>query len=237
MRIALIGYGRMGREVEKAAIKRGHTIVLKIDKDNTSDFVTERLQSCEVAIEFSQSESAPTNIMKCIDAGVPVVSGTTGWLDSFEDVKNELERKNGSLLYASNFSIGVNILFRINSQLAGIMSGKSNFTPNIREIHHIHKKDSPSGTAITLADEIVNLTGMEGWSIDNRSSERIIHIDSVREGEVPGVHEINWRSEDDSIVLRHEAFSRSGFSNGAVLAAEFIIGKRGLFTMGDVLGF
>jgi len=236
MRIAIIGYGRMGQEIHKTAMQRGHEIKLVIDKDNRDDLNSKHLEDIDVAIEFSQPESAATNILTCLNEGVPVVSGTTGWLERFGEVSESVRRLNGTFLYASNFSIGVNILFSINRQLALLMEKFNDYTPSITEIHHTRKLDAPSGTAITLAGDISSCTGWDGWTQGVDPDKKKIRIDSVREGDVTGIHEIDWISETDKISIRHEAFNRSGFAIGAVFAAEFASRRKGLLTMSDLLG-
>lgn len=227
----------MGMEVQKAAIARDHEVVLVIDKDNRTDLNREKLSQADVAMEFSQPEAAADNIIKCLESGIPVVSGTTGWLSRYSEVTAIVEKSGGTLLYASNFSIGVNILFNINRRLAGIMNNFDSYDPAITEIHHTKKLDAPSGTAITLADNIIENTCYEGWIPGEKMVEGKIPVRSVREGDIPGIHEVCWKSETDALTLRHESFSRSGLALGAVLAAEFIRDRKGLFTMSDLLGF
>lgn len=238
MKIALIGYGRMGHEIEEIAIKRGHTINLKIDVDNSGDLNPEKLKDIDAAIEFSVPESAFRNISSCLKAGVPVVSGTTGWLKDFEKAADLCKRNKTSFIHSSNFSIGVNLLFRLNSELAKRISDYSDYTVSIEEIHHIKKLDAPSGTAISLAEGIIKQhTGYDGWTPENVISENRIPVRSVREGTVPGTHIVTWNSSVDAISLKHEARNRKGFALGAVVAAEFISTRKGVFTMADVLGF
>jgi 4-hydroxy-tetrahydrodipicolinate reductase len=238
MNIALIGYGRMGHEIEALALRRGHLIKLIIDQDNAVDLKGANLKSIDVAIEFSLPEAALKNIVTCLEAKIPVVSGTTGWLKDFE-VAAETCRKSGtSFIHSSNFSIGVNIFFHINSELAKQMVHLSDYSPSIVEVHHTKKLDAPSGTAIALAEGIRHkLPKFEGWCFENDKKENCIPINSVREGVVPGTHTVTWDSEIDCISLKHEAKNRKGFALGAVVAAEFIHLKRGIFTMSDVLGF
>jgi len=237
MNIAIIGYGRMGNEVHKAALKRGHNVTLIVDRENTGDLNNQNLRDVEVAIEFSQPESAPSNILACLNEGIPVVSGTTGWLDHFSEISEAVKRLDGTFLYASNFSIGVNILFSINRQLSVVMRNFKDYRPSITEVHHTHKLDAPSGTAISLADDICACSGLDGWTAGDSAEDNKIGISSVREGEVPGIHEIDWVSGIDKISLRHEAFSRTGMAVGAVFAAEFASRRKGLLTMGDLLDF
>jgi 4-hydroxy-tetrahydrodipicolinate reductase len=238
MKIALIGYGIMGHEIEEIAVKRGHTIGLIIDIDNCGDLNPEKLRDIDAAIEFSVPESAFRNISACLEAGVPVVSGTTGWLKDY-DKAAELCRRNGtSFVQSSNFSIGVNLLFRINSELAQRIRDYSGYSVSIEETHHIKKLDAPSGTAISLADGIKNQhPGYDGWTQEDVSPEKKIPVRSIREGTVPGTHIVTWDSSIDAISLKHEAKNRKGFALGAVVAAEFVCTRKGVFTMSDVLGF
>ncbi len=236
MKIALLGYGKMGREIEKIAVGRQHEMVLRIDVDNLMEFTTENLQKADVAIDFSTPASAVANIMKCFEAGVPIVCGTTGWIDKLEEIKQECTKSNGTFFYASNFSIGVNIFFAVNRYLASLMTKVQGYEPILKEIHHIHKLDEPSGTAITLANELIEkYPRKKGWELNTEGDEGKLGITAVREGEVPGTHIINWDSEVDRIEITHEAKSRKGFAIGAVLAAEFIKDKKGVFSMNDVL--
>ena len=220
MRIALIGYGKMGHIIEEVARERGHEIVCIIDKDNLQDFDSEAFASADVAIEFTTPTTAEANVRRAWDKGKPVVCGTTGWnVGSLCD--EELKKKNAALVWSSNYSIGVNILFALNQRLAELIT--SDYTPSIVETHHIHKLDAPSGTAKTLAEQIETVRGIRP------------EIESIREGEVPGIHTICWDSEVDTLTLTHSAKSRKGFALGAVLAAEWIRGKKGFHTMKEVL--
>jgi 4-hydroxy-tetrahydrodipicolinate reductase len=238
MKIAIIGYGRMGHEIEGIAIRRGHTINLVIDKDNAGDLNAHNLKGIDVAIEFSFPETAFRNILTCLELKVPVVSGTTGWLADYEKAAEACRLNNTSFIHSSNFSLGVNILFRLNSELAGIMSGYHEYSPSIEEIHHIKKLDAPSGTAISLAGGIIGQNvNYTGWSQGKYKTGNKIPINSIREGTVPGIHTVEWESDDDIISLRHETRSRKGLASGALLAAEYISVRKGIFTMGDVLGF
>ncbi len=230
MNIALFGYGKMGKMIEKIAIERGHRIVVKVDVDSpTPDF-----SAMDVALDFSSPDAAFENIKGCLENGVPVISGTTGWLDSYEKAAAICKKHRGAFIYASNFSLGVNIFFELNSFLAGMMNSLVQYIPDIEEIHHLQKLDAPSGTAITLADGIIANSGYEGWSL-NGDGEDQIPIFSKREGEVAGTHTVSYRSEIDNIEIRHTAHSRMGFALGAVIAAEWIPGKEGVFGMKDVL--
>ncbi len=260
MRIALYGYGKMGRAIEAAAIERGHEIVLRVGSKNAG--VSPK--GADVAIEFSKPEEAVRNIGLCLSDHVPVVVGTTGWYDRMNEVKRAIDRQHGSLLWASNFSLGVNIFFCLNRALAAMME-KHRYAVHIDEIHHVHKLDAPSGTAITLARDIdLRNRRYSGWEL---ASSELVHTDhedadrkddpardhfidrqidaeaplpipilSERVGEVPGKHAVTWNSRNDRIVISHEAFDRSGFAQGAVVAAEWLRGRKGLFTMDDVLG-
>ncbi len=237
MKIALIGYGKMGKTIEQIAIARGHEIVARIDINNQEDFNSPEFKSADVAIEFSQPQSAMNNYRRAFAAGVKVVSGTTGWLENMPEVKEACE--NGSTFFhSSNFSLGVNIFFAINRYLAKIMNGFTNYEVSMEETHHIHKLDAPSGTAITLAEGIIeNISRKEAWveGVEPKSSE--IGITSIRRDEVPGIHTIKYESEVDTISITHDAKSRAGFALGAVVAAEFIKDKTGFITMQDMLKF
>ncbi|GHT59108.1 4-hydroxy-tetrahydrodipicolinate reductase [Bacteroidia bacterium] len=238
MRIALIGYGKMGREIEKIALDRKHEIVSIIDISNPEDFDSQGFLSAEAAIEFSQPQSAFDNYQKCFERNVPVVAGTTGWLSRLDEVKKNCETCNKTFFYASNFSIGVNIFFAVNRYLAKIMNNFPGYEVSMEEIHHIHKLDSPSGTGITLAEGILeNIDRKTQWKEATEGLPTDLLIHSKREGEVPGIHEIFYESEADTISIKHDAKSRKGFALGAVLAAEFVKGKKGFFTMKDMLDF
>jgi 4-hydroxy-tetrahydrodipicolinate reductase len=238
MNIALIGYGRMGHEIEAVALKRGHVVKLIIDMDNTADLCESKLSDIDVAIEFSTPGAAVENISRCLELAVPVVSGTTGWLKDYDRVAAICRKSDTSFIHSSNFSIGVNILFRINEELAKHMAGNSDYTVSIEEIHHIKKIDAPSGTAISLAQGIIGSHARyEKWCFANEKDEHCIPVHSVREGAVPGTHTVSWDSEIDTISIKHEAKNRKGLALGAVVAAEFIHSKKGIFTMSDVMGF
>jgi 4-hydroxy-tetrahydrodipicolinate reductase len=237
MKIALIGYGKMGKAIEEIAVSKGHEIVLKIDANNTSDFTKENIQKANVAIEFTGPDTAFENISKCIQWGVPVISGSTGWLDHFEKAKKLCEEKKGCLLYASNFSIGVNLFFEINKQVAALMEPYDNYNVSMTEIHHTEKKDAPSGTAISLAEQILAQIGRKKKWVNEISSEASdLIIRSERIDPAPGTHTVSYDSPIDSIEITHTAHTRKGFASGAVLAAEFANQKMGIFTMKDVLG-
>ena len=238
MRIALLGYGRMGQMIERIAIERGHEIILRVDGSNRMEVTTEQLCQADVAIEFSVPAVAVNHYTWCFDSGVPIVSGTTGWLEKWDEVIELCQQKKGGFFYASNFSIGVNLFFQLNQYLAKLMSGFEHYKVFIEETHHIHKLDAPSGTAITLAEGIVDQhTGYEGWQLNSGEEvhSRMIPITAKREGEVPGIHSVLYKSKVDEIEIRHAAFSREGFAMGAVLAAEFLKGKTGVFGMKDLL--
>jgi 4-hydroxy-tetrahydrodipicolinate reductase len=238
MNIALVGYGRMGHEIEEIALRRGHKISLIVDIGNNSDLNQEKLGGTDVAIEFSSPDSALGNISKCLEMKLPVVSGTTGWLEDYQKAVNLCIKNGTSFIHSSNFSIGVNLLFRLNEILAGYMKDYPDYSVSIEEIHHIKKLDAPSGTAIVLAGGIKDQhSGYRGWCFDKDRSEGLIPVRSVREGVVPGTHTITWDSEIDTLSLRHEAKNRKGLALGAVVAAEFIHLKKGVFTMNNVLGF
>lgn len=236
MKIALIGYGKMGKTIEQIAKDRGHEIVSIIDIDNLQDFESEAFKSADVAIEFTRPDVALGNVRKCFAARVPVVVGTTGW--NLNDVKEELEANGNTLFWASNFSLGVNIFAAVNRYLAKIMNGFPEYNVEMEEVHHIHKLDAPSGTAITLAEDILkNLDRKQAWTKETENSASDLAIKSIREGEVPGIHTITYDSPVDTITITHDAKSRAGFALGAVVAAEFTAGKKGLLGMCDMLKF
>jgi 4-hydroxy-tetrahydrodipicolinate reductase len=236
MNIALIGYGRMGHEIEKIAVKRGHSVKLVIDIDNKLDLNTGNLRGIDCVIEFTTPDSAYENIEKCLLNGIPVVSGTTGWLKDYSRAAEICLKHKTAFLHSTNFSIGVNLLFMLNASLAKKMSQYVEYQVSIEEIHHTKKLDAPSGTAISLAEGITaNHQGYKGWTLSEVPEEGMIPVKAVREGSVPGTHIITWDSEIDKISLRHEAKNRTGLALGAVVAAEFIHSKKGIFTMRDVL--
>ncbi len=238
MNIALIGYGKMGKTIEQFALSRGHKIVSIIDIDNPDDFGSEAFKSADVAIEFTAPETAFNNYMKCFEANVPVVSGTTGWLSRLDEIKKICKEQGKTFFYASNFSIGVNIFFALNKYLATIMDKFPSYDVSITETHHIHKKDAPSGTAITLAEGILdNMVRKEKWTLDKTEALSDLPIYAIREGEVPGIHEIVYESGVDYIQIKHDAKSRDGFALGAVIAAEFTAGKKGFLGMDDMFTF
>jgi 4-hydroxy-tetrahydrodipicolinate reductase len=237
MKIAIIGYGKMGKAIEEIAISKGHEIVLKIDLSNTADFTKENLQKAHVAIEFTGPHTAFENISSCIEWGVPVISGSTGWLEHFEKAKKLCEEKKGCLIYASNFSIGVNLFFEINKQVAALMEPYENYDVSMTETHHTEKKDAPSGTAISLAEQILAKIGRKNNWVNEASNEASdLIIRSERIDPAPGTHSVTYASPIDSIEITHTAHTRKGFAGGAVLAAEFANQKIGIFTMKDVLG-
>jgi len=239
MNIALIGYGKMGKAVEEIALQRGHHIVLKIDVENASDFNQANLSKADAAIEFSSPHSAFDNVMKCLQFKTPVVCGSTGWLDKYEEAKKYCIDNNGAFLYSSNYSIGVNIFFELNKRLAELMASHIEYDVSMTEIHHTQKKDAPSGTAITLAEQIMEkIPRKKNWVNHNISGHpEAIEIISERIDPAPGTHQIKYSSSIDDIEIIHTAHNRMGFATGAVLGAEFISGKKGIFSMKDVLGF
>jgi 4-hydroxy-tetrahydrodipicolinate reductase len=236
MNIALIGYGKMGKEIEQIAISRGHTITLKVDVSNASTYTINDLKKADVAIEFSTPESAINNIYKCFDAGVPVVVGTTGWLNKLDEVKQKCAAQKQSLFYASNYSIGVNLFFKLNEYLAKLMNSYPAYNVSLEEIHHVHKLDAPSGTAISLANQVLeNIHSKQKWVNDKSENPNELGIVSKRIDEVPGTHTVTYSSEVDEISMTHIAHSRKGFALGAVIAAEWIKGKTGVFGMNDLM--
>lgn len=238
MNIALIGYGRMGHEIEEAARRRAHSISAIIDAANKQDLNVGTLKGTDAAIVFTVPDAAFENVAACLRLGIPVVSGTTGWDDKYEDAVKICKENNTSFIHSSNFSLGVNLLFQLNRKLAEYMNRFEDYSVSIEEIHHIRKLDSPSGTAITLADGITkHHSRYEGWTLAQESAYNKVGIISLREGEVPGTHSITWNSAIDSLTLRHEARNRQGFAVGAVMAAEYIATRKGVFTINEVLGF
>ena len=231
MKIALLGYGRMGKAIEQIANERGHTIVAKIDKNENQG----KLSEAEVAINFSIPDAAVANIKAAMEKQIPVVCGTTGWLEQLKEVEDFCLLNKTAFLYASNFSVGVNLFFKLNEVLAKLMHPHKNYSAAMKEIHHIHKLDAPSGTAITLAEGIFDQSKYTDWSIDDTKGDITLPIAVERTGEVPGTHSIEYKSSVDSISIQHEAHSRQGFALGAVIAAEWIQDKKGVFTMNDVL--
>lgn len=240
MKIAIIGHGKMGRFIEEIALSRGHKIVSIIDEHNLEEFASKEFASADVAIEFTRPNSAVDNILKCFAAGVPVVSGTTGWTDSLPELQAMCAKKEGTLLWSSNFSVGMNIFMALNRYLTSVMAKFPEYSASMEEVHHIHKLDHPSGTALTLAEDIISLyPSLKGWKEPADESEVIeedlLPITAIREGEVPGIHSITWSSQADEITITHSAHSRAGFALGAVLAAEWLPGHSGYFTMSDVM--
>jgi len=231
MKLALLGYGKMGKTIERLAVEAGHEVVFIKDRANERGDLAE----ADVAIDFSTPEAAVNNISRCIMDGIPIVSGTTGWLKDYDKVLNLCEERNGSFIYASNFSIGVNLFFGLNEYLAKQMSSWPMYDISIEEIHHTEKKDAPSGTAISLAEGIIKNTAKEAWQLDGQG-DAVVPIHAKREEDVKGTHEITYSSEIDTISIKHEAHSRDGFAKGAILAAQWLQNKKGVFGMKDVLG-
>jgi 4-hydroxy-tetrahydrodipicolinate reductase len=237
MKIALIGYGKMGKAIEEIAVEKGHEVVLKIDISNANEFNKENIAKADVAIEFTGPHSAFENVSKCLQLGIPVVSGSTGWLDKWNEVKDLCTAVNGAMVYASNYSIGVNLFFELNTYLARLMNKHKEYDVVMKEIHHTQKKDAPSGTAITLAEQVLaNINSKKQWVNDATNKADDLVIVSERIDPYPGTHTIKYRSSIDEIEITHTAHSRKGFAGGAVLAAEFLVGKKGIFGMREVLG-
>lgn len=235
MKIALIGYGKMGHEIEKIALSRGHSIQIKIDKNNLEALNETNFNKSDIAIEFTQPDFAVNNYKACFKKNIPVVSGTTGWLKEFEEISQLCNDTNQSFFYASNFSIGVNIFFELNKKLAQLMNSISGYDVEMNEIHHAEKLDEPSGTAISLAEQIIdNLDTKTNWSL-NPSDNSDIKIKAERIKNVPGTHSVLYKSDVDEITIKHEAKNRKGFALGAVLAAEFLVDKKGVYNMQDLL--
>jgi len=238
MKIALLGYGKMGKEIEKIALSRGHEIVLKINVDNAQELTIDNLKKVDAAIEFSTPETAYSNIQKCFEANVPVVVGTTGWLHKIDEVKNSAQKEGKGFFYASNFSIGVNVFFEINKKLAQLMAPYKEYSIEMEEIHHTQKLDAPSGTAITLAEGILeNNSRKTKWVNDKTTADSELEIISKRIENIPGTHTVVYNSTIDEIYIRHTAHNRQGFALGAVVAAEFMKGKSGYYGMNDLLKF
>lgn len=236
IKIALIGYGKMGKAIEAIALQRGHEIVLKIDVDNAADFTAANLEKADAAIEFTGPHSAFNNVMKCLEYGVPLVCGSTGWLDKMDEVKTYCKQQNGCFLYASNFSVGVNIFFEINKRLAELMKPHADYTVSMEEIHHTQKKDAPSGTAVTLAEQVLATIDRKNKWVNNETDDpATLSIISKRIDPAPGTHTVSYHSAVDTIDIIHTAHNRTGFATGAVLAAEFVKGKKGIFSMKEVL--
>lgn len=239
MKIALIGYGKMGHIIERIALERGNTITCRIDNDNQEEFDSEAFKGSDVAIEFTTPGTAEENIRRCFEAGVPVVCGTTGWTASLPEMRKICDEGKGTLMWASNYSIGVNIFMAVNRYLSKIMDKFPEYTPELTEVHHIHKLDHPSGTAITLAEQIVgNTARIEGWMEPTDEAPMppyLLPVAHERRGEVPGIHTIVWRSEADEITISHSARSRDGFALGAVLAAEWLAGKKGYHEINELM--
>ena len=235
MKIALIGYGKMGHAIEEIAIQRGHTIKAKIDDHNLDQLPQLESSEIDVAIEFTSPEAVLENVRTCISSGIPVISGTTGWNDRMKEIIEFCKQEKGTFFYASNFSLGVNILFEVNRRLAEIMNRFEDYSVDMTEIHHIQKMDSPSGTAITLAEVIIeNIERVKNWKLDG-GAEGELGIQAIRENEVPGKHVINYENDIDRITVSHEAKTRKGFALGAVFVSEWIKGRKGFFTMKDFL--
>lgn len=236
MNITLIGYGKMGHAIEAIALERGHRIALIIDQHNREALNSEAFRQSDVAIEFTHPDSAVENLNACFRASVPVVCGSTGWLHQWTAVAAACNEQQGGLLYASNFSIGVNIFFSLNRKLAALMAAHPDYQVSVEEIHHTAKKDAPSGTAITLAEDIIQLQpGKTGWINASEAASNLIPIQSIREDPAPGTHRVSYRSSIDDIDIIHTAHNRKGFATGAVLAAEFMQQKKGIYSMQDVL--
>ena len=231
MKIALVGYGKMGKIIDEISQNRGHEIVARLRETPTA----ENLNNADVAIEFSNPEVAFENIKTCLENKIPVICGTTGWLDKKPEIEKIALENNTPFLYGSNFSLGVNLFFALNENLAKMMNKFNEYNCQLEEIHHIHKMDAPSGTAISLAEGIIQNSNFEAWKLEE-TKEKELGIFAIRENEVPGTHSVFYRSEVDEIEIKHTAYNRNGFALGAVIASEWIVDKKGIFTMKDVLG-
>lgn len=235
MKVAIIGYGKMGREIEKILLQRGHEVALIIDQENATDLNAENLKKIDVAIEFTTPATAYHNIRTCLECGTAIVSGTTGWTDRLKELQELCKEKGGAMFYASNYSIGVNLMFRLNRELARMMNAFNGYNVAMTETHHTEKKDSPSGTAVTLAEDIIaRLDRKTGWVNEPTDDESLIGIESFRIGMTPGDHTVTYTSEDDTLEIRHSIKNRRTLAQGAVVAAEFLCGKHGVFTMEDL---
>ncbi|MCH5334583.1 MAG: 4-hydroxy-tetrahydrodipicolinate reductase [Alistipes sp.] len=236
MKAAIIGYGKMGREIERILVQRGHQIVLKVDEANAADLNAANLESADVAFEFTTPATAERNIRTCLECGCAVVSGTTGWTEHLAEMERLCRERGGALFYASNYSPGVNIMFRLNKMLAEMMNRFDSFDVSLSETHHIHKKDAPSGTAITLAEQIAaGLDRKDGYASGQTDDARMIAVESIREGEIAGIHTVTYESEDERLVLSHTIKNRRTLAAGAVAAGEFLCGRKGVFGMEDML--
>ena len=231
MKIALVGYGKMGKIIDEISQSRGHEVVARLKETPNR----ESLKDADVVIEFSNPEAAFENIKVCLENKIPVICGTTGWLDKKPEIERIAVEQNSAFLYGSNFSLGVNLFFAINEKLAKLMNNVDEYQCQLEEIHHIHKKDAPSGTAISIAEGIIENSKYEAWKLDE-TKDKELGIFAIRENEVPGTHSVFYRSEVDEIEIKHTAFNRNGFALGAVIAADWIVGKQGVFSMNDVLG-
>lgn len=232
MKIALLGYGKMGQAIERVAEERGHTVVTRVGRNDSIEDITK----ADVVIEFTSPESAVNNLKFLISEDMPTVCGTTGWNDDLKEITNLVQAKKGALVHASNFSLGVNIFFELNKKLAAMMASFSDYEVTMTEIHHLEKKDAPSGTAITLAQGIMDYSAKTNWHLGQESTEDSVAIDALREKDVKGTHLVTYSSVVDTLEIKHAAHSREGFAIGAVIAAEWLAGKKGVFTMKDVLG-
>ncbi len=235
MKIALLGFGKMGQLIGQMAEARGHKVVLVIGVENSHELTIDALRQADVAIEFSAPDAAARHIQRCLEAGVPVVVGTTGWYDAYNGLVDLANSKQGAMLTATNFSLGVNLFFALSSWMGSVMNQHNAYQVRVDETHHVHKKDAPSGTAITIAERLLEHLNLKGWSLDGAEANSL-PIFAHRIDEVPGTHEVRFSSAEDEIVLSHVAHNRNGFASGAVMAAEWLVGKQGVFTMKDVLG-
>ena len=237
MKIAIIGYGKMGKAIEELALLKNHKIVVKIDSESDWKQIGDALGEADVAIEFSMPETAVANIKRCFEKDIPVVTGTTGWNTHEKEIKELCQQERQAVFIAANFSIGVNVLFEVNKKLASLMNRLGQYKISMEETHHVQKLDKPSGTAIRLAEDIIShIERINRWTMDEAKKDHELPIKSCREGQVTGIHSVNYISDSDKLEIRHEALNRSGFAQGALLAAEWIIGKKGVFGMNDLLG-
>lgn len=237
LKVGLLGYGKMGKTIETMASDYGVEIIWRIGREQRPSLTAEIIRQADVVIEFSRPEAGLENVLACLDAGVPVVSGTTGWQKELATAEALCHERSGAFLWASNFSVGVNLFFAVNKYLAGLMASRNEYKAHLTEIHHIHKLDAPSGTAVSIAEGLIAASDRyHTWSMELDPSSRTLPISAIREGEVPGTHIVCWSSQVDEIVIEHKAHARTGFAGGALLAAKWIVGRRGVFNMTDVLG-
>lgn len=237
LKVGLLGYGKMGKTIDSMALAYEVEIVWRIGQEQRPSLTAEKIREADVVIEFSRPEAGLENVLACLEAGVPVVSGTTGWQKDLDMAVARCHEKSGAFLWASNFSVGVNLFFAVNKYLAGLMNSRPEYKADLTEIHHVHKLDAPSGTAVSIAEGVVAANERySGWSMEVESGPGALPVSAIREGEVPGTHIVRWSSQVDEIVIEHKAHARTGFAGGALLAAKWLVGREGIYNMNDVLG-